>query len=641
MCGILGLYIPTRKNVKDAVVVRLLARLCRLSASRGKDAAGLAMSSHDKAIIIREALSAERMVALPSYGKAVDSFLADTPDNVPIAAFGHARLSTNGWRAHQPVVRDGVILVHNGIVANDSELWQRIGLTPETELDSEVIAAFIAKETRDGHDPGKSIDDLFSRIAGNASIAFLTPHDHALYLATNNSSLYCSQCEAIFVFASERFILEQALDDAEIKRHFPAMSSPTRLPNNQPAAVFAADSGLCVRIGEEGGDRATNANPSACVPHFRTVEDFSRRDEEARNNMRRCTRCILPETMPFITFDEDGVCNYCHSYIPMRCDGKEAALQAVAPFKKADGKPDCLVMLSGGRDSCYGLHYAVRELGLNPIAYTYDWGMVTDIARRNSARICGALGIEHIIVAADIAWKRRNVRKNIEAWLKKPELGMVPLFMAGDKQYFYYAEQVRKANQLPLTIVSENPMELSRFKAGFCGINEGNKRIYNISPADKLKLLAYYAKQYLTNPRYINSTLLDNFFAFFSAYFITHDLFHMYRYERWEEEKINTTLHTLYGWERDPEAKSTWRIGDGTAAFYNYIYYTMAGLTENDTLRSNQIREGMVERQKALEAVKMENQPRWASMEWYAQTIGFNLVEAVLAINRAPKLYAC
>ena len=42
--------------------------------------------------------------------------------------------------------------------------------------------------------------------------------------------------------------------------------------------------------------------------------------------------------------------------------------------------------------------------------------MVTDLARRNIARICGQLEVENIIVAADIQWKRDNIRKNILAW---------------------------------------------------------------------------------------------------------------------------------------------------------------------------------------------------------------------------------
>ena len=58
-------------------------------------------------------------------------------------------------------------------------------------------------------------------------------------------------------------------------------------------------------------------------------------------------------------------------------------------------------------------------LKLNPIAFTYDWGMVTDLARRNIARVCGKLGVENIIVSADIHWKRENIRKNISGMVKE------------------------------------------------------------------------------------------------------------------------------------------------------------------------------------------------------------------------------
>jgi glucosamine 6-phosphate synthetase-like amidotransferase/phosphosugar isomerase protein len=151
MCGILGFYIPTHDKIKDAVTARLLARLFQLSESRGKDAAGLAMASDDKIIVLREALSVGKMVSLPSYRQVVDSFLTDAPDDAPIATFGHARLATNGYTCcdNQPVARDGITLIHNGIVVNDMELWQEMGLAPETGLDSEVIATSIARKTRD------------------------------------------------------------------------------------------------------------------------------------------------------------------------------------------------------------------------------------------------------------------------------------------------------------------------------------------------------------------------------------------------------------------------------------------------------------------------------------------------------------
>ena len=80
-------------------------------------------------------------------------------------------------------------------------------------------------------------------------------------------------------------------------------------------------------------------------------------------------------------------------------------------------------------------------------------------------------------------------------------------------------------------------------------------------------------------------------------------------------------------------------IGDGTAGFYNYTYYTVAGFTEHDTFRSNQIREGQLTRKKALELVKEENRPRYQNIRWYLDTIGIDYDLAINAINNMQKLY--
>ena len=54
------------------------------------------------------------------------------------------------------------------------------------------------------------------------------------------------------------------------------------------------------------------------------------------------------------------------------------------------------------------------------------------------------LGVENIIVAADISLKRKNIRMNLEAWLKSPNLGMMAMLTAGDKHFFRYAEEMKK-----------------------------------------------------------------------------------------------------------------------------------------------------------------------------------------------------
>ena len=71
----------------------------------------------------------------------------------------------------------------------------------------------------------------------------------------------------------------------------------------------------------------------------------------------------------------------------------------------------------------------------------------------------------------------------------------------------------------------------------------------------------------------------------------------------------------------------------------NYIYCTVAGFTENDTFRSNQIREGMITRSEAMARIESENQPRWEAMKWYSEAIGFDLDKAIAVINSMPKLY--
>ena len=66
----------------------------------------------------------------------------------------------------------------------------------------------------------------------------------------------------------------------------------------------------------------------------------------------------------------------------------------------------------------------------------------------------------------------------------------------------------------------------------------------------------------------------------------------------------------------------------------------VAGFTENDTFRSHQIREGVLKRDEALRLTKKDNQPRWESMKWYAETIGFDLDDALKVVEKMPRLYS-
>jgi glucosamine--fructose-6-phosphate aminotransferase (isomerizing) len=146
-------------------------------------------------------------------------------------------------------------------------------------------------------------------------------------------------------------------------------------------------------------------------------------------------------------------------------------------------------------------------------------------------------------------------------------------------------------------------------------------------------------KAMLANPGYFNRSLWDTLSGeYYRSFKERTDYYHVFDYWRWEEDVIDKTLER-YNWEKAPDTNTTWRIGDGTAAFYNYIYYTVAGFTEHDTFRSNQIREGQLTRGRAMALVADENQPRYQNIKWYLDAVGISFEEAIKTINKIPKLY--
>ena len=144
----------------------------------------------------------------------------------------------------------------------------------------------------------------------------------------------------------------------------------------------------------------------------------------------------------------------------------------------------------------------------------------------------------------------------------------------------------------------------------------------------------------LDSPSYFNRSLWDTLSGEYHRSFVEQkDYYHIFDYWEWDESTINNTLINEYDWETAIDTSTTWRIGDGTAGFYNYVYYTVAGFTEHDTFRSNQIREGIITREQALDLVANENRPRYQNIRWYLDTLDMSFEEVIKKVNSIPKLY--
>ena len=144
----------------------------------------------------------------------------------------------------------------------------------------------------------------------------------------------------------------------------------------------------------------------------------------------------------------------------------------------------------------------------------------------------------------------------------------------------------------------------------------------------------------LQNPSYFNSSLWDSLSGeYYRSFKNKDDYYYIFDYLPWDEKVVDKTLINEYKWELARDTSTTWRIGDGTASFYNYIYYNTAGFSEIDTFRSNQVREGLISRDQALSFSRQENVPRYENIKWYLKMIGIPFKPAIISINKMEKLY--
>jgi len=603
MCGIFGIIGQHSTNMHHLNVLALHAR------QRGRDSSGLIFGDSSGYVIKRADYDIKRLLNKEKNIKTT-------------IAMGHSRLITNGLADNQPVVRDGLILMHNGIIVNDNELWTELTVSREYQIDSEIIIGIAIQHINSGGQLTELPALILSKCKGTMSCALIIPSKGKALLFSNNGSLYVGENSDEIYFSSERFPLEK-LDCIGVKQIL-GTGFIVDVPYSNEITVT------------EDINRTENL-----IPTFKNISAEEAMLIYRKHDLRRCTKCILPETMPYISFDEKGVCNYCKNYKPRNIPKpKEELFGLVEPYRRKSG-PDCIVPFSGGRDSCYGLHLIINELKMKPITYTYDWGMVTDLGRRNISRMCAELRVENIIVAADISKKRYNIAINLKAWLKSPHLGMVSILTAGDKHFFRHVETVKKQTGINLNLWGVNPLEVTHFKAGFLGVPPDfeEKRVYSHGAMKQLRYQYLRFKAMLESPGYFNRSLWDTLSGeYYRSFTEKKDYYHIFDYWRWDEKIIDETL-AQYDWEKAPDTKATWRIGDGTAAFYNYLYYTIAGFTEHDTFRSNQIREGQLTREEALVLVEDENGPRYQNIRWYLDAIGMDFKEVITVVNTIPALY--
>src|SRR2546425_449082 len=124
--------------------------------------------------------------------------------------------------------------------------------------------------------------------------------------------------------------------------------------------------------------------------------------------MRYCAKCVLPVVAATpVTFDERGVCSACRVAEQRDLiDWDERARsfkELLEEYRSKDGRNyDCLIPVSGGKDSYWQTHVITQIYGLKPLLVTYHGNNYLPVGERNLRRMREVFDVDHIIVRPSV-----------------------------------------------------------------------------------------------------------------------------------------------------------------------------------------------------------------------------------------------
>lgn len=344
--------------------------------------------------------------------------------------------------------------------------------------------------------------------------------------------------------------------------------------------------------------------------------------------MRYCSRCVLPSISPTpATFDEDGVCSACRvaAQVPdIDWDAREGMLRELfESYRSPDGSNyDCIIPVSGGKDSYYQTHVVTAVYGLKPLLVTYHGNNYLPAGERNLQRMREVFDCDHIIF-----------RPSVDT-LKK--MNRLCFRMMGDMNWhghcgiMTYPIQVAVKERIPLIVWGEHGfMDLGGMFSysdfvEFTAKTRLEHALRGYDWHDMIEETEGLTERDLLWAKYPTDDEIDD--AEIRGIYISN-------YLPWEANRQTQLVMDLYGWEpADEPFDRTYRMMSNLDdmhenGVHDYLKYIKFGYGRGTDHANKDIRAGKMTRDEGIEVVRKYDAVRPRDLARWLDYVGMDEAE--------------
>lgn len=363
----------------------------------------------------------------------------------------------------------------------------------------------------------------------------------------------------------------------------------------------------------------------------------------------RCAQCILPCAAQGLQFSAAGVCRICEASNGAANPGEqrtagdiEALIERIRQRGRG-GRYDCLVGLSGGRDSSFLLHELVRRHALRCVAAYYRTPFTPDTIDRNVRRLTRILGVPLVEMRISQEGHRHYARQVLDLWRRKPSPALINLLCVPCKAVNREVFHVARRYGARTIVYGGNPYE--NFQLGVTYVatragahrhalfNQLNRSVQILKRGTRLAignvdLLPLVPQGFVAALAYINPH--TPYLRLCYRDIVRLDYFNHTRYD--EQECIRVITNEL-GWELPPGAHSYWRADCSMAELKNLMFKQLVGASYVDTYLSNLVRAGEISRDEALRRLAIEGTPSPQRLAHVSATLGVQVHRLMPLVN--------